>query len=44
MKRHGTPEEVAAAAMFLAFDATFTTAVKLPVDGGLGRGIDAPQQ
>ncbi|MBN6037226.1 SDR family oxidoreductase [Amycolatopsis sp. 195334CR] len=39
MKRHGTPEEVAAAALFLAFDATFTTAVKLPVDGGLGRKI-----
>ncbi len=44
MKRHGTPEEVAKAALFLAFDATFTTAVKLPVDGGLGRGIEAPQQ
>lgn len=39
MKRHGTPEEVASAAMFLAFDGTFTTAVKLPVDGGLGRKI-----
>jgi NAD(P)-dependent dehydrogenase (short-subunit alcohol dehydrogenase family) len=44
MKRHGTPEEVAKAALFLAFHATFTTAVKLPVDGGLGRGIEAPQQ
>lgn len=44
MKRHGTPEEVARAALFLAFDATFTTAVKLPVDGGLGRGIEAPQR
>lgn len=44
MKRHGTPEEVARAAMFLAFGATFTTAVKLPVDGGLGRGIDAPDE
>lgn len=39
MKRHGKPEEVAAAALFLAFDATYTTAAKLPVDGGLGRGI-----
>lgn len=39
MKRHGTAEEVAAAALFLAFDATFSTAVKLPVDGGLGRRI-----
>lgn len=44
MKRHGTPEEVARAAMFLAFGATFTTAVKLPVDGGLGRGIEAPDE
>lgn len=44
MKRHGTPEEVAQAALFLAFDATFTTGVKLPVDGGLGRGIEAPQR
>jgi NAD(P)-dependent dehydrogenase (short-subunit alcohol dehydrogenase family) len=35
MKRHGTPEEVARAALFLAFDATFTTGVELPVDGGL---------
>ncbi len=39
MKRHGKPEEVAAAALFLAFEATYTTAVKLPVDGGLGQGI-----
>ncbi|MCP2259981.1 NAD(P)-dependent dehydrogenase, short-chain alcohol dehydrogenase family [Streptoalloteichus tenebrarius] len=39
LRRHGAPEEVAAAAMFLAFDATFSTAVKLPVDGGLGGGI-----
>lgn len=44
MKRHGTPEEVARAAMFLAFGATFSTAVKLPVDGGLGRGIEAPDE
>ena len=35
MKRHGTPEEVARAALFLAADATFTTAVELAVDGGL---------
>ncbi|SHE96241.1 SDR family oxidoreductase [Streptoalloteichus hindustanus] len=39
MRRHGSMEEVAAAAMFLAFDATFTTAVKLPVDGGLAQRI-----
>lgn len=42
MKRIGTPEEVARAALFLAFDATFTTGVELPVDGGLGQGITAP--
>ncbi len=34
MKRFGTPEEVASAVLFLAFDATFTTGVELPVDGG----------
>lgn len=39
MKRHGTVAEVAAAALFLAFDATFTTGVKLAVDGGLGQRI-----
>jgi NAD(P)-dependent dehydrogenase (short-subunit alcohol dehydrogenase family) len=42
MRRHGTAEEVAAAALFLAFDATFTTGVKLPVDGGLGQGVNRP--
>jgi len=41
MKRHGTSEEVARAALFLAFDATFTTGVELPVDGGLST-TDAP--
>ena len=35
MKRHGTPEEIARAVLFLAFDATFTTGVELTVDGGL---------
>jgi NAD(P)-dependent dehydrogenase (short-subunit alcohol dehydrogenase family) len=35
MKRHGSVDEVARAALFLAFDATFTTGVELPVDGGL---------
>ncbi|MGW4462358.1 SDR family oxidoreductase [Micromonospora sp. NPDC004704] len=44
MKRHGTPEEVATAALFLAFDATYTTGVKLPVDGGLGQRLDPPGQ
>ena len=35
MKRHGTPEEVARAVLFLAFEATFTTGARLAVDGGL---------
>lgn len=35
MKRFGLPEEVGRAALFLAFDATFTTGAELPVDGGL---------
>lgn len=35
MKRHGTPDEVARAALFLAADATFTTGFELAVDGGL---------
>jgi NAD(P)-dependent dehydrogenase (short-subunit alcohol dehydrogenase family) len=43
MKRRGTPEEVAAAVLYLAFDATFTTSARLTVDGGLGFGITAPQ-
>ena len=34
MKRFGTSEEIAKAALFLGFDATFTTGVELPVDGG----------
>ena len=37
MKRHGSAEEVARAALFLAFDATFSTGVELPVDGGLAQ-------
>ncbi|MFE5711074.1 SDR family oxidoreductase [Streptomyces sp. NPDC056501] len=46
MKRHGTPEEVATAALFFAFDATFTTGVELVVDGGLTQHIQPvpPQQ
>jgi NAD(P)-dependent dehydrogenase (short-subunit alcohol dehydrogenase family) len=42
MGRIGSPDEVARAVLFLAFDATFTTGVELPVDGGLGQGIDPP--
>ncbi|WP_026877519.1 SDR family oxidoreductase [Jiangella gansuensis] len=41
LRRHGTVEEVAAAALFLAFEATFTTGVELPVDGGFAQGIAA---
>lgn len=35
MKRLGRPEEIAKAAVFLAFDATFTNGHELPVDGGM---------
>ena len=34
MKRFGTSDEIAKAVLFLAFDATFTTGVEIPVDGG----------
>lgn len=34
MLRIGRPAEVAAAAVFLAFDATYTNGAELPVDGG----------
>ena len=34
MKRFGKSEEIAQAVLFLGFDATFTTGVELPVDGG----------
>jgi NAD(P)-dependent dehydrogenase (short-subunit alcohol dehydrogenase family) len=44
LQRMGTIDEVAQAALFLAFDATFTTAAELPVDGGWGQGITAPAQ
>ncbi|WP_052852835.1 SDR family oxidoreductase [Streptomyces avicenniae] len=39
LKRMGTAEEVAAAALFLAADATFTTNVEFPVDGGFAQGL-----
>ncbi|MEU7107643.1 SDR family oxidoreductase [Streptomyces stramineus] len=42
MRRHATSDEVARAALFLATDATFTTGVKLPVDGGLGQHVAVP--
>ena len=41
MRRHGTSEEVARAVAFLAFEATFTTGARLPVDGGLGERLEA---
>lgn len=37
--RLGSIEEVAAAALFLGFDATYTTGVELPVDGGFAQGL-----
>lgn len=37
MKRFGRAEEVARAALYLGFDATFTTGAELPVDGGLSQ-------
>ena len=42
LRRHGTSEEVAAAVLFLAFEATFTTGAELPVDGGLGQRLTLP--
>lgn len=41
MGRHGSADEVARAALFLAAEATFTTGVKLPVDGGLAQSVVA---
>jgi NAD(P)-dependent dehydrogenase (short-subunit alcohol dehydrogenase family) len=40
MKRQGSADEVARAVLFLAFDATFTTGVELPVDGRPGPNRD----
>ena len=35
MKRFASPEEVARGALYLAFEATYTTGAELPIDGGL---------
>lgn len=42
MKRHGTVEEITSGALFLAFDATFSTGIELPIDGGLSM-VDCPE-
>ncbi|MGK5642375.1 SDR family NAD(P)-dependent oxidoreductase [Streptomyces sp. URMC 126] len=43
MRRAGTVDEVARAALFLAAEATYTTGARLVVDGGLGpAGPDGP--
>ena len=34
MKRFGRPEEIAKAAIFFAFEATYNTGAELAVDGG----------
>ncbi|GEM30975.1 oxidoreductase [Nocardia neocaledoniensis NBRC 108232] len=39
LRRTGTVEEVATAALFLAVDATFSTNVELAVDGGFAQGL-----
>ncbi|TDC71745.1 SDR family oxidoreductase [Micromonospora sp. KC606] len=39
LRRNGTVEEVAIAALFLAENATFTTNVELAVDGGFAQGL-----
>lgn len=39
VKRNGTVEEVATAALVLATDATFATNVELAVDGGFAQGL-----
>lgn len=44
LRRHGTPEEIAEAVLFLAYRATFTTGAKLALDGGLGQGLQYPTE
>jgi NAD(P)-dependent dehydrogenase (short-subunit alcohol dehydrogenase family) len=41
--RNGTVAEIASAALFMAFDATFTTNVELAVDGGFAQGISGDE-
>ncbi|WP_280248334.1 SDR family oxidoreductase [Nocardia abscessus] len=41
LRRNETVHEVAKVALFLAFDATFTTGVELPVDDGWAQGLGA---
>ncbi|MFC9243307.1 SDR family NAD(P)-dependent oxidoreductase [Streptomyces sp. NPDC057136] len=43
VRDHGTAEEVARAALFVAVDATFTTAAEMPADGSPARTSSAPQ-
>lgn len=42
MRRHGTVDEVARAVLFLAFEATYSTGIELPVDGGLSQVDPSP--
>lgn len=44
MGRFGTPDEVAEAVLHLGFGASFTTGATLPVDGGLGQGLEPPHE
>ncbi|GAA0912245.1 SDR family oxidoreductase [Nonomuraea longicatena] len=43
LRRNGTVSEIAAAALFMAFEATFTTNVELAVDGGFAQGISGDE-
>ncbi|MFI7642627.1 SDR family oxidoreductase [Nonomuraea sp. NPDC049400] len=42
MRRFGTLDEIATAAAFLAFDATYTAGVELAVDGGVTPTLTGP--
>jgi NAD(P)-dependent dehydrogenase (short-subunit alcohol dehydrogenase family) len=40
LKRYGTAEEIAGAAVYLASDAAaYVTGAVLPIDGGIGMGL-----